>query len=222
MLGAGVLGLIFGSFLAALAMRWPEGRSVLAGRSCCDGCGRTLRAVELVPVLSALVSRGRCRECGARIDPLHMGMELGCAFIAMESAVTFSLPAPAHNRRPVWSDRRRKAPRCRCPSRPSPRFARYSAHHARRAATAAPCRSGSPAGTARRFRRRSPRRSTPATGRGPHIGCSAAPAAAPAPARRSPPQIPPSHHPIPARRWAARQSCAPPPCCRSHRQGPDG
>lgn len=92
MLGAGVLGLIFGSFLAALAMRWPEGRSVLAGRSCCDGCGRTLRAVELVPVLSALVSRGRCRECGARIDPLHMGMELGCAFIAMAAIWLFPLP----------------------------------------------------------------------------------------------------------------------------------
>lgn len=91
-LAGGVLGLIFGSFLAALVMRWPEGRSVMSGRSCCDGCGRTLRAVELVPVVSALVSRGRCRECGARIDPLHMGMELGCAGIAMAAVMAAPLP----------------------------------------------------------------------------------------------------------------------------------
>ncbi|MGE4432073.1 MAG: A24 family peptidase [Sphingobium sp.] len=89
---AAVLGLIFGSFLAALAMRWPEGRSILSGRSCCDGCGRTLRAIELVPVVSALASRGRCRGCGARIDPLHMGMELGCAIIAMAAVLAAPLP----------------------------------------------------------------------------------------------------------------------------------
>jgi len=83
----GGLGLIFGSFLAALAMRWPEGRSVLSGRSHCDGCERPLRASELVPVVSALASRGRCRRCGVAIDPLHMGMELGCAAIGMAAVL---------------------------------------------------------------------------------------------------------------------------------------
>lgn len=74
-----VLGAVFGSFLATIAIRWPAGRS-MRGRSACDGCGRGLRAVELVPLLGWAAARGRC-DCGARIDPRHPLFELGCAAI---------------------------------------------------------------------------------------------------------------------------------------------
>ncbi|WP_375383117.1 prepilin peptidase [uncultured Sphingomonas sp.] len=74
-------GLIAGSFLATLVIRWPEGRSVARGRSACDGCGRALTAPELVPLLSAAVTRGRCRTCGAAIDPRHWRIEAGCAAV---------------------------------------------------------------------------------------------------------------------------------------------
>ncbi|WIW89403.1 A24 family peptidase [Sphingobium sp. V4] len=74
-------GAIIGSFLATLILRWPQGRSVMRGRSACDGCGRTLTASDLVPMVSALLSGGRCRTCGARIDPLHGRVEAGCAII---------------------------------------------------------------------------------------------------------------------------------------------
>ncbi|MGK6356969.1 prepilin peptidase [Sphingomonas sp. DT-207] len=72
----GVLGLVFGSFIATVAIRWPEGRSALRGRSACDGCGKELRAAELVPVASHVLQRGRCRECGGRIAPSHLVTEL--------------------------------------------------------------------------------------------------------------------------------------------------
>jgi len=71
----GLLGAIFGSFIAALVIRWPQGRSVTRGRSACDACGRTLTARELVPVVSFAAQRGRCRGCDARIDPLHWWIE---------------------------------------------------------------------------------------------------------------------------------------------------
>tara|TARA_B100000678_G_scaffold234545_1_gene203801 strand:- start:84 stop:791 length:708 start_codon:yes stop_codon:yes gene_type:complete len=70
-----VLGAIFGSFLATLCLRWPQGRSVLTGRSACDHCGRVLGAADLVPLLSALIARERCRSCGAPIDTTHMQIE---------------------------------------------------------------------------------------------------------------------------------------------------
>lgn len=69
-------GAIIGSFLATIVLRWPEGRSALGGRSCCDSCGRTLGARDLVPILSASLARGRCRFCGAAIDPIHLRIEL--------------------------------------------------------------------------------------------------------------------------------------------------
>jgi leader peptidase (prepilin peptidase)/N-methyltransferase len=77
----GVAGAIAGSFLCTLILRWPQGRGVSRGRSACDGCGRLLSAVDLVPLLSALVQRGQCRTCGAAIDPLHGRVEAGCAII---------------------------------------------------------------------------------------------------------------------------------------------
>lgn len=74
-------GAIAGSFLSTIILRWPEGRSVMRGRSACDGCGRTLGARDLVPLLSAMIQRGRCRICGARIDSLHGRVEAACAII---------------------------------------------------------------------------------------------------------------------------------------------
>lgn len=72
----GILGAVFGSFIATIAIRWPEGRSVAHGRSACDSCGARLGMGELVPVLSYLVQRGRCRHCSARIAPSHWLTEM--------------------------------------------------------------------------------------------------------------------------------------------------
>lgn len=83
----GLLGAIIGSFLATVVVRWPAGRSVLHGRSGCDGCGRTLRAGELIPLASWFAARGRCGACGVRIDPRHPAIEAGCAAIGVAAAL---------------------------------------------------------------------------------------------------------------------------------------
>lgn len=72
----GLLGLVFGSFIATLTIRWPAGVPVGKGRSRCDACGKALGAHELVPVLSYAVLRGRCAGCGAAIRPSHVAIEL--------------------------------------------------------------------------------------------------------------------------------------------------
>lgn len=83
----GLAGLIAGSFVGALATRWPEGRSVADGRSRCDACGTVLRVDDLVPLLSFLRSRGRCRTCAAAIPPVHLVAELACGMIGATAAV---------------------------------------------------------------------------------------------------------------------------------------
>lgn len=77
---AALIGLVLGSFIATLVLRWPAGRSIL-GRSRCDGCDRALGPLELVPLASALALRGRCRGCGSRIDSFHMQVELASGLI---------------------------------------------------------------------------------------------------------------------------------------------
>jgi leader peptidase (prepilin peptidase)/N-methyltransferase len=60
---AGLFGLAFGSFLNVCLSRWPMGESVVAPRSHCRTCARTLAWWENIPLLSWIVLRGRCRTC---------------------------------------------------------------------------------------------------------------------------------------------------------------
>lgn len=91
-LAGALLGAIVGSFLATLLIRWPRGESALGGRSRCDGCGATLAARELVPLLSFVMARGRCRRCGAPIDRRQPAMELAAAGIGLVAALAHPLP----------------------------------------------------------------------------------------------------------------------------------
>ena len=81
-LAAAVLGTVIGSFLGAALVRLPSGRSVLSGRSACDSCGKELAPVELVPVVSWLLQRGVCRNCGAEIGWWQLAAEVGGALVA--------------------------------------------------------------------------------------------------------------------------------------------
>lgn len=76
-----LLGAIIGSFVATVALRWPRGEGVITGRSRCDQCAQDLRPWELVPILSWLMLRGRCRRCGGAIAPTHVAIETAAAVI---------------------------------------------------------------------------------------------------------------------------------------------
>lgn len=62
-----LLGLAFGSFITAFTWRLHEKKNFVSGRSQCEHCGHTLGALDLVPVLSWLWLRGRCRYCAKPI-----------------------------------------------------------------------------------------------------------------------------------------------------------
>ena len=73
------LGAIFGSGVTALSWRLPRGESWARGRSRCPACGHVLGPLELVPVLSWVASRGRCRFCRAHVSVRYPLIELSCA-----------------------------------------------------------------------------------------------------------------------------------------------
>jgi leader peptidase (prepilin peptidase)/N-methyltransferase len=74
--GCGVLGLVVGSFLNVVVWRVPRNESVVHPPSHCPGCDRPIRPYDNVPVLSWLVLRGRCRDCGIRISARYPAVEL--------------------------------------------------------------------------------------------------------------------------------------------------
>lgn len=79
---AGVFGLLIGSFLNVVVWRVPRGESVSQPPSACPRCGHGIRARDNVPVLSWLLLRGRCRDCGQPISARYPLVELttGIAF----------------------------------------------------------------------------------------------------------------------------------------------
>lgn len=94
---AGVLGACLGSFVNCLAWRLVHGESVWKGRSHCAECNHQLSALDLVPVLSWLFLRGRCRYCGQKVSPRYVVAELLCAayFVSMVWAYGLTVHALA-------------------------------------------------------------------------------------------------------------------------------
>lgn len=82
-----IFGLLVGSFANVVIFRLPAGRSVVRPRSACGSCGRSLTAIDLVPVFSWLFLAGKCRTCKAPISiryPLvELAMGLGFAGLAI-------------------------------------------------------------------------------------------------------------------------------------------
>lgn len=72
-------GLIFGSFVNVVAYRVPRGESIFRPRSRCPHCEHTLSMWELVPVLSWLMLKGRCRTCQNPISLRYPLLELASA-----------------------------------------------------------------------------------------------------------------------------------------------
>jgi prepilin signal peptidase PulO-like enzyme (type II secretory pathway) len=81
-------GAVFGSFTNAVIWRLRTGESFVFGRSYCPQCRHELSAWDLVPTLSYLLLRGRCRYCRKGIHPQYLIVELamGLLFLAFARA----------------------------------------------------------------------------------------------------------------------------------------
>jgi leader peptidase (prepilin peptidase) / N-methyltransferase len=76
-----------GSFLGVVIRRLPVGRGVAWSRSRCEACSAELGVRDLVPLLSWLAQRGRCRFCGRPIGWFYPAVELAALSIALIAIV---------------------------------------------------------------------------------------------------------------------------------------
>ncbi|MBS4199819.1 prepilin peptidase [Bacillus sp. FJAT-49732] len=76
-----IYSLLLGSFFNVVGLRVPLKQSIVKPRSACPGCQNTLQAYELIPVLSYIIQKGKCRHCQRRISPLYPLMELTTALL---------------------------------------------------------------------------------------------------------------------------------------------
>src|SRR5438128_1762203 len=88
------MGATVGSFLNVVVYRLPRRKNLAYPGSFCPRCGHPIRLTDNIPVLSWLLLRGRCRDCGGRISPRYFFVELfvAVAFLLVLVAERF-LPA---------------------------------------------------------------------------------------------------------------------------------
>lgn len=71
-----IVGLIFGSFFNVVGLRIPENISIIKPRSSCPKCNHILSPLELIPVFSFLLQRGKCKKCHTKISVIYPIFEL--------------------------------------------------------------------------------------------------------------------------------------------------
>lgn len=70
-----LVGTVLASFLGLVIDRFPE-QSIISPSSHCDNCKQILKARDLIPILSQLLSRFRCRFCKIQLPVWYAAFEL--------------------------------------------------------------------------------------------------------------------------------------------------
>jgi len=91
----GVLGAIIGSFLNVVIHRLPREESIVFPNSTCPKCRKAIKAYDNIPILSYLILRGRCRNCGVHISSRYPAVEALTAIlfaaVTWHDGVSFAL-----------------------------------------------------------------------------------------------------------------------------------
>lgn len=81
-----ILGTLCGSFFTVIGLRLPKNENFTTTHSHCDSCGHELKLYEMIPIISYVVQRGRCRYCKQKIDIMSTFIEF---FTGLLFAVSF-------------------------------------------------------------------------------------------------------------------------------------
>lgn len=87
-------GGVIGSFLNVCIYRLPTGESIAVGGSHCMSCNQKIKKYDLIPIISYIILKGKCRSCGAKISPRYMIVELLNAVLYVLTFAYFGLNAP--------------------------------------------------------------------------------------------------------------------------------
>ena len=86
---SGVIGLCVGSFLNVVIYRLPRGMNLSYPPSHCTTCNYRLRWYDNIPVLSWLMLKGKCRNCGAPISFRYTAVEIINTLLWILCAIMF-------------------------------------------------------------------------------------------------------------------------------------
>src|SRR3954469_3238107 len=78
-----IFGACIGSFITALVYRLPRKENWVSARSRCPSCNQTLQTLDLIPIISWLYLRGKCRYCRTGVPVRYPAIEILCGLIGV-------------------------------------------------------------------------------------------------------------------------------------------
>ncbi len=91
-----LVGLALGSFLNVVIYRIPAGEGIVIKPSHCMKCGKRIKFYDLIPVLSYIILRGKCRHCGDKFSIQYPLVELLTGLLLVGIYHWFGWAAPVH------------------------------------------------------------------------------------------------------------------------------
>lgn len=73
-----IMGTVFGSFLTLATYRLPLNQDIVKKHSYCPKCNHELSFLDMIPVLSYIILRGKCRYCNSKIGLRYFMIEILC------------------------------------------------------------------------------------------------------------------------------------------------
>ena len=86
-----ILGTIFGSFYNVVAYRLPKGESIVYPSSHCPNCNHKLKPLELIPILSYVLQKGKCVNCKQKISIFYPIAEIICGLLFVICYLSFGI-----------------------------------------------------------------------------------------------------------------------------------
>lgn len=86
-----VLGPAVGNYACSVVYRLPRGQTPFERHPFCGHCGAELQPIDLFPIISWLLTRGKCRYCGGGIPAVYLVIELVCLAVFMAYFLHFGM-----------------------------------------------------------------------------------------------------------------------------------
>lgn len=86
-----ILGSIFGSFFFVIGTRLPKNESIITPGSHCDSCKHELKWYDLIPIISYLINKGKCRYCKTKLSILYPLAEIATGMLFVIAFLLFGI-----------------------------------------------------------------------------------------------------------------------------------
>ncbi len=86
-----VFGTVFGSFFNVVGYRLPNELSIVKPPSRCPNCNHRLTVIELIPIISYIIQKGKCKKCGKKIQMFYPIFEFISGLMFLLSYLVFGL-----------------------------------------------------------------------------------------------------------------------------------